>query len=171
VLLVLDFILLTIWTVGDHMYWERIFVSETESYGKCMPGKSAVWLVCFILLALINGLIMIFANIQAYGARNLSNEYGESIYVGLAMGSISQVTVIGLPLLFLVPEDPVTNYFIRVTIVFVVCFSILALIFGPKLVSFWETRRLVTLSSYRGSKLAQSIKMIPNEVRDNVMCL
>jgi hypothetical protein len=138
--------LLTIWTVMDPLYWDRIKTSPLDSYGACQAGDSAVWKVCISLLSILNGAALFLANFQAYRARNLSTEYGESKYIGMAMACILQVTVVGVPLLFLVQTTPSADYFVRCTIVLVVCMSILLLIFVPKMWHLYRNRALSPLS-------------------------
>jgi hypothetical protein len=53
---------------------------------------------------------------------------------------------VGVPLLFLVNTSPSAEYFVRCTIVFVVCMSILLLIFIPKVWHLYKNRALSPLS-------------------------
>jgi hypothetical protein len=59
----------------------------------------------------------------------------------MIMGSILQVVLVGMPLLFLVNENAVASYYIRSTIIFVVCMSILIFIFGPKIMVWHYSKR------------------------------
>lgn len=80
-----------------------------------------------------NGVALVLANIEAIRARHISTEYGETKYVGMAMGSILQVTLIGASVMFLVKDNPSATYLIRTSMVFVATMSILTLIFVPKI--------------------------------------
>lgn len=133
ILLTLNVIILLVWTLMDPLYYSRTNVSVTDSYGSCSASGDVIWKICISLLAALNGTALLMANFQAWQARNLSTEYGESKYIGMAMACILQVIVVGVPLLFLVYENPPADYFVRSTIVFVICASILLLIFGPKM--------------------------------------
>jgi 7 transmembrane sweet-taste receptor of 3 GCPR len=137
--------LLTVWTVLDPLTWTRVKTSPLDSYGACAAGDSNVWIVCISFLSVLNGAALFLANFQAYRARNLSTEYGESKYIGMAMACILQVTIVGVPLLFLVNTNPPADYFVRCTIVLVICLSILLLIFVPKMWHLYRNRTLTPL--------------------------
>lgn len=141
ILFTLNLIILLVWTLVDPLEWTRVDLNDVDSYGTCAPGQSTVWKTCFALLAVVNFSALVLANWQAYQARHLSTEYGESKYIAIAMASILQVVIVGIPLLFLVNENPPANYFIRSSIIFVVCLSILLLVFVPKIYYFWRTNR------------------------------
>jgi len=156
-----NLIILLVWTLLDPLYWDRIPLSELQSYGTCTAdGNSPVWKVCISLLAILNGLALFLANFQAYQARNLATEYGESKYIGMAMLCILQVVLIGIPLLFLVNSNPSASYFIRVTIIFVICFSILSLIYVPKIYHFYRKdgkKKSMTASMARNGGLSYRV--------------
>jgi hypothetical protein len=75
---------------------------------------------------------LILANVQAYQARKVETEYAESTYIGIAMLLIMQVLLVGVPLMFLVRDNPPASFFIQVCIIFMVCSATLLLIFVPK---------------------------------------
>jgi hypothetical protein len=78
---------------------------------------------------------------QAYKARNISDEFSESKNVGYAVFSWVQVLLVGLPVLFLIDEDnPTARYFLQVALLFVVCMSMLSLIFVPVMVQLHRRR-------------------------------
>ena len=137
-----NFVLLLIWTLVDPLYWDRVMISETESYGTCTADlDSSTWKITLSLIAALNGVSLILANVEAYKARNIDTEYGESKYIDMIMGSILQVVLVGMPLLFLVNENAVASYYIRSTIIFVVCMSILIFIFGPNIMVWHYSKR------------------------------
>jgi hypothetical protein len=134
-----NLVLLLIWTLVDPPFWTRVQVNETESYGTCdAHGDSITWKVCVALIGALNGFALILANIEAYKARHISTEYGESKHIAMIMASLLQVVLVGLPLLFLVDDNPSAYYFLRCSIVFVICMSILLLIFVPKIHTWHE---------------------------------
>lgn len=136
---------LLVWTLMDPLTWTRVYTSPTDSYGTCTAGESDVWKICISFLSILNGAALFLANFQAYRARKLSTEYGESKFIAMAMACILQVTLVGVPLLFLVNTNPPANYFVRSTIVFVVSMSILLLIFVPKMWHFYKNRKMSSL--------------------------
>jgi gamma-aminobutyric acid type B receptor len=139
ILFTVNVVLLVVWTVLDPLKWNRKETSETSSYGHCstdLDNSGVTWKVAAALLAATNGAALILANVEAYKARAVSTEYGESKYIAMAMGSMLQIMLVGVPLLFLVDDNPSAKYFIRSSIVFIICMSILLFIFVPK-VKVW----------------------------------
>jgi hypothetical protein len=165
VMFCLNCLILIIWTVLDPMVWLRYQQSDTESFGTCSVSTKATWKVCLSLLGIINGGALFMANFQAYQARNLQTEYSESKYIGMAMVMILQIIVVGLPLLFLVTQNPLANYFVRVTIVFVICFSILSLIFVPKIVFWWKSDGSKKSSNGLGRDSGLTFRVFEGKVR------
>jgi hypothetical protein len=135
-----NLLLLILWTVLDPLYWSRVTVSETETYGHCSASDNNAWKSLLIVLGLVNGLALVLANVEAYKARAITTEYGESKYIAMIMASILQVIVVGMPLLFLVDDNPTASYFIRSSIVFVICMSILLMMFVPKIYT-WTKKK------------------------------
>lgn len=76
VLIVLNTIILVIWTIIDPLKWTRIdtglidkFGRSVDSYGVCSSDHLTAYVVP---LFIINFSMVILANYQAYRARNLS---------------------------------------------------------------------------------------------------
>jgi len=93
-------------------------------------------------LLILNGAIIIAANIQAYRARHITTEFSESRYIGLAMGVILQSIVVGLPVL-IYDSGSEADYIARTIIMIITCLSILMLIFVPKVGVWLKLRRLL----------------------------
>eukprot|EP00538_Stauroneis_constricta_P012874 CAMPEP_0119549126 /NCGR_PEP_ID=MMETSP1352-20130426/2901_1 /TAXON_ID=265584 /ORGANISM="Stauroneis constricta, Strain CCMP1120" /LENGTH=1270 /DNA_ID=CAMNT_0007594597 /DNA_START=577 /DNA_END=4389 /DNA_ORIENTATION=+ len=67
-----------------------------------------------------------------YIARNISGEFSESTYIGIAVYGWMQIMLVGAPILLLIDEgNPTATYFIQVALVFIVSMSMLLLIFVP----------------------------------------
>ena len=139
ILFTCNLILMTLWTVLDPLVWTRVETSPTESYGACKVEDryDVSWKVIVSFIAIFNGAALIGANIEAYKARNVDTEYGESSYIGLIMGSFLQVVLVGLPLFFLVNDNPTARFFLTSSMVFLMSISVLLLLFVPK----WRTLR------------------------------
>jgi 7 transmembrane sweet-taste receptor of 3 GCPR len=135
-MLIVNVTCLLIWTILDPITWARIQMTG-ESYGRCVvKGDSMTWSICVGFLALINFSAVILANMEAYKAREISVDYGESKHIGIAMGSLLQTLLIGIPTLFLVISNPTASYFIRVSMIFIISMSTACLIFVPK-INMW----------------------------------
>lgn len=162
-----NLLLLIIWTAVEPLYWDRISVSNTESYGTCSASSSSnAWKGILIVLGIVNGAALILANIEAYKARRITTEYGESKHIAMIMGSILQVIIVGLPLLFLVDDNPTASYFIRSSIVFVICMSILLLIFVPKVQTWLKKQDARKNTASRKSGLRYQIYDDPTLVAE-----
>jgi len=140
IMITLNVVFLSVWTAVDplYMYWERVDEGRNESgdlvsYGHC-TASGTVSIVMISLLAAVNLVALLLANLQAYHARKLTVAYNESKFVALSMASILQATVIGVPLLFLSMTNPTASYVVRIILIFVVCMSILCWIFVPKMI-------------------------------------
>jgi len=129
-----NLILLLVWTIIDPLYWERRPINATESYGTCAANpQSEAWKVILALLGALNGAALVGANVEAWKARKISTEYGESSYIGLIMVSMLQVVLVGVPLSFLVHENPTARFFVNSSMAFVTSMSVLSLLFLPKI--------------------------------------
>jgi len=130
-----NLVLLLCWTLVDPPRYNRFYTndSKTESYGSCWGNWSNGSITIVSLLVVLNFSAVIFANVQAYQARFISDEYSESKYIWLIMGSFMQILLIALPLMFLVYTNPTAFFFLTSAIVFVISSSLLLLIFVPKI--------------------------------------
>jgi len=139
-LLLVNLLVLALWSALAPIKWERfdktekdpIMITTTETYGACSSDEKDLTLVFAGLIAAIDILSLIFANIQAYQCRNISVEFSESQWIAIAMVSIMQVLFIGIPLMVLVWDDPPSQFYVRVGIIFITSMSTLLLIFLPK---------------------------------------
>lgn len=133
VLSFLNFGLLLGWTLTDPLQFQRLPVDADplNTYGTCRFEKNGTAALAVATVAVNFGAI-ILACIQAYRSREISDEFSESKYVGLTVASWLQVFVVGFPVMFLVSENPTATYFLRSSIIFVACMSLLLFIFVPK---------------------------------------
>lgn len=135
ILLSLNVIFLLIWTLADPMYFDRKEIcgeGELSSYGVCALGHSSVSVAMLTCLVALSVGALVLANIQAYKAREFSTEFSESKYVGIAMIGLLQIGFVGAPVIVLVNANPTASFFVRSALIFVVCMSILLLVFVPK---------------------------------------
>jgi hypothetical protein len=140
ILFTANVVLLTAWTVTDPLRWERIPTGLTSSYGICtIHSEGSAWKVIVSLIAIINGAALLASNVEAYKARKVDTAYGESSYIGLIMASWLQIILVGLPLLFLVAEQPTARFFVNSSMAFLMTMSVLLLLFLPKWRS-WKKR-------------------------------
>jgi len=131
----LNFLLMLLWTVLDPLRWVRVPIdgAEWNTYGTCRSEGNA-GVIFLILIVLIDFSALALACLQAYRARNVSTEYSESKYIGVAVLSWLQVMLVGMPLIFLVNENPTASYFLKVVIIFIISMSTLVFMFVPKMI-------------------------------------
>lgn len=119
----------------DPLRFERIKVDDnnpfSDTYGTCrFEHQETVGFAVAILL--VDFLSILIACVQAYRAREIGDEFSESQWVAFTMVSWFQVFVVGIPVMVLVQEQPTAAYFLKTSIVFIVCMSLLLFIFVPK---------------------------------------
>ena len=136
VLVLLNVILMLIWTLIDPMRWKRVSNCESSgesSYGYCTLGNSPVSNALFGSVLAVNLCALILASWQAYKARGVSQQFSESRWIFMMMIGILQISVIALPIMALVTPYPRASFFVRSALIFVLCMTILLLLFVPKI--------------------------------------
>lgn len=144
VLLALNIVFMTVWTAVDPMFFQRSQRCGSDaftSFGNCVVGAGPVSVAMAGSVAGVNFLAIVLANIQAFKARKINTEFSESSSIGLAMGSMMQIFIVGIPLVFLVNDSPPAKYFILVSMISVICFSVLLLMFVPKMRAMSKFRK------------------------------
>mmetsp|Transcript_40155 Transcript_40155/g.84349 ORF Transcript_40155/g.84349 Transcript_40155/m.84349 type:complete len:295 (+) Transcript_40155:873-1757(+) len=134
-LLSLNIALLSIWTIVNPMVWKRIQTSPISSYGACSPqNTSGFGLTPLILFGILNIVILIAANVQAFRAREISDEFSESKYIAIALASMLQAVIIGGPVAFMTYETPRVFTVIMSGFAFIVAMSLSFFMFVPKII-------------------------------------
>uniref|UniRef100_A0A7R9Z946 G-protein coupled receptors family 3 profile domain-containing protein n=1 Tax=Pseudictyota dubia TaxID=2749911 RepID=A0A7R9Z946_9STRA len=162
VMFALNFTFLLVWTLADPLRWVRKPVDNEawNTYGTC-AGEGAVSTAMFALAVAVNAIALFLAFFQAYKARNISDEFSESKYLGIALYSWIQVFFVGLPILFLIDDsNPGAKYFLSVALIVVICMSMLLLIFVPILLKFQNPQQpSVIVSGISQTRPSESIDM------------
>ena len=149
VILTLNLIILICWTTLAPLKYTRASHDGTDpwnrvisTYGSCGEHEHISSAPFIALLAVLNMCALIIANVQAYRTRMIKTEFSESKYIAIALASMAQAGIVGVPLLFLVGDQPRANFVVRVLLVFVTCSAILVLIFVPKILKRNKTEKL-----------------------------
>lgn len=147
IMFLVNLTILLAWTFVEPISWKRIQTSETSSYGTCTIDSDKpefVWKIFVTMLCLVNGMALLMANWEAYKARSVSTELGETRWLAMAMGSLLQLFLVTIPLLFLVRDKPSAKYLLQSSIVFVITTSILGFIFVPKMFAHYGRKNATT---------------------------
>lgn len=132
-LLAVNITILLCWTLIDPLVYERYEIDGApwSSYGRCV-GTSNAPNTFLIILSVLNIIALLLALIQAWKARNISDQFSETKIVGGALYGWLQLLIIGVPVLALIEEDNTTaRYFLLVALMFLVSMSMLLIIFVP----------------------------------------
>jgi hypothetical protein len=165
-LLLINIIVLTVWTGIDPLHRETVVVDQdqferdVETYGICTSDHALIFLA---ILGTINLGSLLHAVFQAYQARGISTELQESSYIFTAMAFILIEAFIGIPVIIVARENVTALYFVATGLVYVVCTSILSLIFIPKMLALRKSirlRRPSSLSTVPNNHELEGIKIL-----------
>ena len=137
-LVALDTIVLIAWNANDPIGFRRKIISTdsldfvTETAGQCSSegGTSTTY---FGIICGIHAALLLYGNYLCYQCRNLNGKFSETKYIAIAMVSNIQVLALGIPVVLIVANDAIPNYFVRVGVLFLNDFTVLMLIFAPKI--------------------------------------
>ena len=119
--LVINVVLLTLWSVLSPLEWKREVTVLDEysrpisSFGQCSnggDGKDDAGVIFFICLIVVNVAVLAVALYQAYVARGISVEFAESEYILKALSSAMLVSLVGVPVMIIVTDDPAAFFFV-----------------------------------------------------------
>jgi ABC-type branched-subunit amino acid transport system substrate-binding protein len=139
-LLLLDAVILGVWTAQDPLTWKReVLTSDTAGYpltsaGQCEADTSGTYLAC---IGALHALVMVYASYLCYKTRSIPTEFAGGKYVAMAMASNLQVFLLGVPVMVIVSNDPSTSFFVRSAIIFLNDFAVLAFIIGELIFSYY----------------------------------
>ena len=126
--------LLLIWTLVNPMVFVRHQTSLTSSFGICEPKyMGGARLIPIVLFGVLNCCTLVVANIQAYRARRISDEYSESKFVFISLVSILQAVILGAPVAFITVKQPRIFTCVVSSFCFIITTTLLLLIFVPKI--------------------------------------
>lgn len=138
ILLTLNFSVLTVWSVVDPLVWvitdERsydAFGRPVVSSGACASSSQSNEIIFYCLLGLLNFAALGCANWQSYRSRKLPTEFNESRNIMLSMMLMTEAAVLGLPVLFLVGDDPSSFFMVRSILISIVALGVMMPIFVP----------------------------------------
>jgi len=132
-LLVINIALLLAWTLADPYVFVRINTSPISSYGSCQSeGDGVTGTVLVSIFAAINILTLIAANVQAFRARQISDEFSESKWIGICLASILQAIIIAVPVAVVTRDQPTVFNILISAFLFIISMTVQTTIFIPK---------------------------------------
>ena len=169
VLLSANAITLFVWTFVDPLKYTRVNAEGVDpwnriiaTYGQCTMERP--WPYVSVLGTLNIG-VLIIAIVEAYRARKIASELAEAKHFGIALLSMLQVSLLGIPLMAVVRDDPQAYYLTLCLLVFIVCMVVLLVIFIPRIV---HARQYENKSNTSQRKMiSQAVKESMNPTRDS----
>jgi hypothetical protein len=137
ILVLTVFVLNLTWTLIEPLRWERVPVQGQawNTYGKCSLGDGRVGEAMLGSIVAVCAIGFTMTGVQAFQARNISSEYSESTYIGIAVFSWAQLCLVAVPVLFLMDDDNVVaRYCLVVGFIFAVCMSMMLVVFVPVII-------------------------------------
>jgi len=168
-MLLVECTILVVFQIVSPQIWEREVLDDvdgyaTESEGGC-ASDSGLWfwfaLVVFHILSLLYALILCFQT------KNIPSDFAETSHIFLAVMFLFQVMMLGVPVSVMVMDDPIVFYFVRAFAVFLQNFSVLVIIFSPKMYRIYSGED--TSASVRASVASGRItkSQVSNRRSDN----
>jgi hypothetical protein len=81
----------------------------------------------------LHAILLIVGNIYAFKSRNVPTTFQESRWIGLAMASLLQLFLMGVPVILAVADDPTARTLVMISVIFLNNFVLIAAIFFPKI--------------------------------------
>jgi ABC-type branched-subunit amino acid transport system substrate-binding protein len=139
ILLSLNFLLLTVWSIVDPLVWVRAdddqFLTSgraSGSTGTCASASKKNEIIFYSFFFVFNFAALGCANWQSYKARTLQTDFNESANITMSMMCMTEAAVLGLPVLFLVGRDPSAFFVVRSVLITITSLGVLMPIFVPK---------------------------------------
>ena len=133
IILLVDILLLTVWSIVDPMHWVR-HVTIEDKYGDplssqagCTCNKPWIWLA---LLGALHLSLLVMSSYMCYEARNISTRYSEAKYLRTTIFLNTEIYMIGIPVIIITREDPKARFFVSCIIIMFDVVVVLASLFG-----------------------------------------
>ena len=130
-----NFFVLVLWNIISPSRWVRtisvvdVFGRTISSVGSCSSKYEMAFDITIVVINLVALSITLY---QAYTARHIRTVLDETEYSGLASAFTFLVFLMGIPIKFLVTQNPNARYFVNLLIIFVPVMSFIYLIFWPR---------------------------------------
>ena len=137
VLVLVDAVVLLVWTFDDPLVWRRSVTARDRygypliSYGGCedVHGRSPLYIA--ILACMYIGLLL-YGSYLCYTVRNVSTRFQESKWIAFCIVSRLQFIVLAIPILTSVQQDRNTLYIVIAGVMFLADGVLIVAMFLPK---------------------------------------
>ncbi|CAJ1959354.1 unnamed protein product [Cylindrotheca closterium] len=159
--LLLDVVILVLWTGVDPLHWQREIIRQDqfgftlESRGSCTSENWRPFLGALVALHIT---LCVIACYMCYVARNIPSRYSEHKYLTIAMVSNLQVFAIGVPVLIITEDDPASHFFVRSAVVWMNDFVVLALIFGNLMYAVHSSKSRGQMTGREKQKVSEAVR-------------
>jgi len=168
--LLLDVVILGLWTGFDPLHWQR-FVIQQDQFGFTLESQglctSEDWKLFLGALVALHVALCIVACYMCYVSRNIPSRFSEHKYLTIAMVSNLQVFAIGVPVLVIAEDDPAALCFVRSAIVWMNDFVVLVLIFGNLIYAVHFSKANGEITGRDKVKVSEALKRFDSR-RDGV---
>jgi simple sugar transport system substrate-binding protein len=132
---VVEVTILMCWTLISPSQWHREIIDEEDGYilesvGECTSESGRLF---FVGQVAFHVACLFYALALCWQTKDIPTEFAESNWVALSILSVFQILVLAIPIGFLVEDEPDEWFFLVTLSIFLQNFTILCLIFGPKM--------------------------------------
>jgi hypothetical protein len=114
--------------------------------------------ITYCVTIIVNLGLLIVSCYQAWEARDIKSEFAESKWIGLAVFSMSQGFLTGIPIVLAVAKEQPETFYLTITLlIFVISMVVLLLIFLPKVVMLRRYNKMSVADQRRS--MASSVKL------------
>ena len=144
IMLAIEVAILLSWQMVAPLKWEREIIEEIDGFaivsvGSCEGGETG-WRF-YAGLVIFHVLCLFYALVLCFQTKDINSDFAESSFVSLAVVFMFQVLVLTVPISALVRENTDVLYFVQAAAVFLQNFTVLFLIFVPKMLRMSEEQR------------------------------
>eukprot|EP00592_Proboscia_alata_P022881 CAMPEP_0194424740 /NCGR_PEP_ID=MMETSP0176-20130528/24051_1 /TAXON_ID=216777 /ORGANISM="Proboscia alata, Strain PI-D3" /LENGTH=407 /DNA_ID=CAMNT_0039234709 /DNA_START=63 /DNA_END=1286 /DNA_ORIENTATION=+ len=134
-MLLVESVILIAFQAVSPQIWEREVLDDIDGYaieseGGC-TSENGWWF--WLALILFHVVSLFYAMVLCFQTKNIPSDFAESSHIFLAVMFLFQIMILAVPVSVMVMDDPVVLYFVRAFAVFLQNFSVLCIMFGPKM--------------------------------------
>lgn len=153
-MLLFELAILVSWQVFSPLEWQREITAEenglvVESYGEC---RSDYGFFFYAALVIFHILCLLYALVLCIQTSHIDSSFAESKYISLSVAFMFQVLLLAVPISALVRDNTEVFYLVRVLAIFLQNFTVLALLFIPKMMKVVNDGNAARLEKQPGTK-------------------